>query len=79
MVRRMTYLCLLLLGACTTPPKDAALQGNANGVVISYVGDINATLPLAQQHCARYERVPVLHGTGDNRAIYLCVPRGAAS
>lgn len=53
------------------------MQGNANGVLINYVGDIANTLPIARQHCARYERVPVLHDAKENRAIYFCVRPGA--
>jgi hypothetical protein len=68
-----------LAGGCTLPHQDMAIQGNANGVIINYVGDIAETLPLARQHCAQYERVPVLHETKDDNAIYFCVPPGAAS
>lgn len=53
------------------------MQGNADGVVISYVGDIANTLPIARQHCARYERVPVLHDAKENHAVYFCVRPGA--
>jgi hypothetical protein len=68
-----------LLGACTTPPQDAAIQGNADGVIIRYVGDVADTLPIAKQHCARYERVPVLHETKPERVVYFCIKRPTGS
>jgi hypothetical protein len=69
----MTLAIGSLLGACATPPKDVAMQGNADGVIISYVGDVADTLPIAKQHCARYERVPVLHETKEERVVYFCI------
>ena len=66
-----------LLTECAIPHQDAAMQGNANGVVINYVGDLGETVPLAQKHCAEYERVPVLRQTQENNAIYDCVPVNA--
>jgi hypothetical protein len=69
----------LLLGACKLEPHDTAMQGNANGVVVSYTGDINETLPIARQHCARYERVPVLMKSQEESAVYACVPRPTGS
>ena len=78
-MRRFAVPCLILafvalLTGCGLPHQDAAMQGNANGVVINYVGDIAETLPLARKHCAEYERVPVLRQTQDDHAIYDCVP-----
>ena len=72
-----------LVGGCDPPHHDTAMQGNANGVVINYVGDVAETLPLARQHCAQYERVPVLRQTKDNYAVYDCIrmnvaPRGGS-
>lgn len=51
------------------------MDGKAEGVVIQYYGDVNATLPLAQQHCAAYERVPVRrsYSAEKNLVIYACV------
>jgi hypothetical protein len=62
-----------LLGACTVPSQNVAMQGNADGVIISYVGDVAGTLPIARQHCARYERVPVLHETKEDHVVYFCI------
>jgi hypothetical protein len=71
-------LLALLDGCGAVTPQDAVMQGNANGVVINYVGDLNPTVPLAQQYCARFERVPVLHETKEGNAYYFCVPPSAA-
>jgi hypothetical protein len=68
----------LLLDGCDIPHHDVAMSGNADGVVISYVGDVAETLPLARQHCAQYERVPVLRQTKDENAIYVCVRNNPA-
>jgi len=77
MTRRSARPFLLTLGAllagCDPPHHDVAMRGNADGVIINYFGDIAETLPLARQHCAQYERVPMLHQTQDNNAIYFCV------
>jgi len=77
MTRSAAWLAVLVLvasiGGCTTPPHDAVMQGNVNGLAISYVGDIAETVPLARQFCARYERVPVLHETKEDNAYYFCV------
>ena len=67
-----------LLCGCTIAPHDAVMHGTPNGVAINYVGDIAATVPLAQQYCAGYERVPVLHETKEEYAYYFCVPPAAA-
>ena len=62
----------MALAACTgTHP--SIRQGDANSVEISYSGDIASTLPLARQHCARFERVPELAQKGIDVADYDCV------
>ena len=47
----------------------------ADGVVIQYYGDIEATVPLARSHCAAYERVPLRksYSSEKNLVIYDCV------
>jgi hypothetical protein len=60
------------LGGCF-PHQPAAMHGGRDGVSIDYAGDVAATLPIARQHCAQYERVPVLAGTKENTATYACV------
>ena len=79
---RWARLVVLALGAlavgCSIPHHNVAMRGNADGVIINYVGDIAETLPLARQHCAQYERMPVLHQAIDNNAVYFCVGPGAA-
>jgi hypothetical protein len=51
------------------------MDGKAGGVVIQYYGDVDATLPLARQHCAAYERVPLRksYSSEKNLVIYDCV------
>ena len=70
-----------VLGACAggVSHQDAAIRGNADWVIISYVGDISETMPIARQHCAQYERVPVLRQTKDNSVVYGCVRPGSTS
>jgi hypothetical protein len=69
-------LFLLVLGAplvgCAPPQSAVAMQGNADVVVINYVGDITATLPVARKHCAQYEREPVLAETKPDHVVYAC-------
>jgi hypothetical protein len=55
------------------PHQEAAIRGGPDGVLISYAGDVSATLPLARQHCAQFERVPVLTVAKENTAKYVCV------
>lgn len=65
-----------VLGGCEH--HDVAMRGTADGVAINYVGDVADTLPLARQHCAQYERQPVLRQAKDNTATYACVRVNAA-
>ncbi len=58
---------------CDLPHHDVPMQGNADGVIINFVGNVADTQPVARQHCARYERVPVLRQIRDYNAIYACV------
>ena len=80
MMRGAAWLSLstlaALMGGCSPPHHNAVMQGNANGVVINFFGDIAETRPLAQQFCARYERIPVLHQTKEENAYYFCVKPG---
>jgi hypothetical protein len=50
-------------------------DSKADGVVIQYYGDIEATVPLARSHCAAYERVAVRRSFSaeKNLVIYACV------
>ena len=65
----------VLLAGCL-PHENVAMQGDSGGVIINYVGNVADTLPLARRHCAQYERLPVLHKTEDERAVYFCVKPG---
>jgi hypothetical protein len=66
-----TALCTAI-GGCFTH-QDVAMSGNADGVMINYVGNVAETLPLARRHCAQYEREPVLRVARDNTATYACI------
>jgi hypothetical protein len=72
------FWALAALAGCAAPPHDVVMEGNADGVIISYTGDIALTEPLARQYCARYERVPVLHQSTDSNVVYFCVKPGVA-
>jgi hypothetical protein len=70
------HLCGVVLGATLggcLQHQDAAMRGNADYVSISYAGDASETTRLARQHCAQYERQPVLRSAADNVAVYACV------
>ena len=73
-------LALAALSAgCALPHQDVAMRGTADWVLISYAGDISGTLPVAQRHCAQYERQPVFQQAKENSALYMCVKPGARS
>lgn len=56
-------------------PHPYIREGDANRVEVSYYGDVATTLPLAKEHCARFERVPRLSDPGVDIALYDCVRR----
>jgi hypothetical protein len=71
-----TVAFYVALTGCEVPHQNVImLDGKASGVIIQYYGDVNATLPLARQHCAAYERVPVRksYSSEKNLVIYDCV------
>lgn len=78
----LARVAILVLGAsiggCAIAHKDTVMSGNADGLIINYYGDVAETLPLARQHCAQYERVPVLHEAKDDNVVYFCVRAEAA-
>ena len=71
---------LLITGAglaCSgcTAPHPYVREGDANSVEITYGGDIASAVPLAQAHCARFEREARLRVQGLDFADFDCVPR----
>ena len=71
-----TVVFYVTLTGCAIPHQNVIMMdGKASGVVIQYYGDVNATLPLARQHCAAYERMPVRksYSSEKNLVIYDCV------
>jgi hypothetical protein len=66
-------LVLLLAVAACSGPHPFVRQGDTKSVEISYSGDVSTALPLARQHCARFERVPRLVNAGPDIADFDCV------
>ena len=62
------------LAGCTAP-HPFVREGDANSVEVVYGGDVASALPLARQHCARYEREARLALKGPDFADFICVPR----
>ena len=60
------------LPGCTAP-HPFIRAGDANSVEVVYTGDAASALPLARQHCARYERVPRPVNAGADIALFDCV------
>jgi hypothetical protein len=69
--------CLAIGGCAEQRHNVIMMDGKADGVVIQYYGDVEATLPLAREHCAAYERNPLRrsYSAEKNLVIYACVPR----
>jgi len=67
------------LGGCTLEHQNRIYSGDANSVEILYSGDRNATIPLARQYCARYEKVPDPVSVSDDKIVYACIAPGAPS
>lgn len=70
-------MALTALGGCNMASNQNQIinDSKAEGVVIQYYGDVEATLPLARSHCAAYERVAVRrsYSAEKNLVIYACV------
>jgi len=63
-----------VLAGCNAPHPNIR-DGDMNSVEVSYGGDVASALPLARQHCAKYDRVPRLSDPGLDVAIFDCVHR----
>jgi hypothetical protein len=77
MTRAIAVVALMIatstaLSGCTAP-QPLILNGDANSVEVTYAGNAASALPVARQHCARYERIPRLVNTGSDFAIFDCV------
>jgi len=62
------------LSGCVAP-HPAILRGDANSVEVTNVGDVARALPLAQRHCAEFERIPRLVEAGEDVVAFDCVRR----
>ncbi|HEX3952239.1 MAG TPA: hypothetical protein VHW90_01615 [Stellaceae bacterium] len=47
--------------------------GDANSVEVGFGGNVDTTLPLAREHCARFEKVPRFVDATTDFADYRCV------
>jgi hypothetical protein len=72
-------LAAAALAGCTVEQHNRVYSGDANSVEILYSGDRNATIPLARQYCAQYEKVPDPISVNDDKIIYACVAPGTPS
>lgn len=59
------------LGGCNGP-QPSIREGDAQSVEIMYAGNVATAMPLAAQHCARYERVARLVDPGIDHALFAC-------
>ena len=78
--RAIAIGALAALAGCVQP-KDRVVDGDGNHVTIQYYGDLDATLPLARQHCAQFERVPQRRASDVDTVTYDCTvpgPSGSA-
>lgn len=77
LARMLGATTLIALGGCAAASNQNQIinDSKAEGVVIQYYGDVEATLPLARSHCAGYERVAVRrsYSAEKNLVIYACV------
>ena len=55
--------------------QPALRQGTPTSAEVSYAGEIQQSLPIAQRHCASFERTARLMDTGDGVAYYACERR----
>jgi hypothetical protein len=60
------------LSGCTGP-HPFVRAGDRNSVEVVYSGDAASALPVARQHCARYERVPRPVNAGADVAVFDCI------
>jgi hypothetical protein len=70
-VRTMQICALAAAGAGCTP-QVVAMNGDANGVDVTYAGDLAASTDVARNHCAQYGRVPRYIGKGTDHVYFEC-------
>jgi hypothetical protein len=63
---------LAALAGCVEA-KDHVMSGDGNQLTIQYYGDLDATMPLARQYCAQFERVPQRRDNDVDTVTYACV------
>ena len=60
------------------PYQNHVISSDANSVQIQYLGDVEATVPLARQRCAQYAKVPEQISISGGVVTYLCRDAGSA-
>jgi hypothetical protein len=65
---------IVTLAGCAGPQPFVA-SGDAKTVQVNYSGDAGSAVPLAQRHCAGYDKAARLDYSGDGIAVFDCVPR----
>ena len=73
LLRGLGATVLVAASAGCLPYQNTAMYGNADGVAISYAGDVAETMPIARRHCAQFERQPVLRNTTADTVFYACI------
>jgi hypothetical protein len=87
--KRLAILALtLLIAGCSNgqfdaywllgPHENHVIAADANSVQIEYLGDVEATVPLARQRCAQYAKVPERISNSSGVVTYLCRDAGSA-
>jgi hypothetical protein len=69
---RIMQICALAAAGAGCTPQVAAMEGDANGVDVSYAGDLAASTDAARKHCAQYGRVPRYIGKGTDHVYFEC-------
>jgi hypothetical protein len=60
------------------PHENRVISSDANSVQIQYLGDVDATTPLARQRCAQYAKVPERVSDSAGVVTYMCRDAGSA-
>jgi hypothetical protein len=70
-------LLAILVGAagCGCAEKPYLSDGSANSAEVGYGGDLTAATAVAQEHCARYDKVPRYLDSAENIAYFACEHR----
>ncbi|HUC72087.1 MAG TPA: hypothetical protein VMS01_12915 [Stellaceae bacterium] len=75
--RRLRLLPAILIGwtACGCAEKPYLSAGDASTAEVGYSRDLAAATAVAQEHCARYDKVPRYLDSAENIAYFACENR----